>query len=75
MRVMEKCDIYNFWVVLLELLTRRYPIQPIEGGDLVTWVNEARQSYLVTQSLDNRMELSDLIIVDEMELVLKVTLF
>jgi nucleoside-triphosphatase THEP1 len=30
---------------------------------------------MVIQSLKNQMELSDLIIVDEMELVLKVTLF
>jgi hypothetical protein len=63
-------------VVLLELLTGRCPIRLIEeGGDLVTWVNKARQSYMVIQSLKNQMELSDLIIVDEMELVLKVTLF
>ncbi|CAM6028262.1 unnamed protein product [Sphagnum balticum] len=76
MKVTEKCDIYSFGVVLLELLTGRRPIQPIEeGGDLVTWVNETRQSSPVTQILDSRMELSDSILVDEMELVLKVALF
>jgi serine/threonine protein kinase len=76
MKVTEKCDIYSFGVVLLELLTGRRPIQPIEeGGDLVTWVKEVRQSTPITEILDKRMELSDAVLVAEMELMLKVALF
>ncbi|CAM6040283.1 unnamed protein product [Sphagnum compactum] len=76
MKVTEKCDIYSFGVVLLELLTGRHPVQPIEsGGNLVTWVKEAMNSNPVTEILDSRMELSDSVAVDEMKLVLKIALY
>jgi serine/threonine protein kinase len=76
MKVTEKCDIYSFGVVLLELLTGRRPIQPIEeGGDLVTWVKEVMQSTPISEILDKRMELSDTVRVAEMELMLKVAIF
>jgi serine/threonine protein kinase len=75
-KVTEKCDIYSFGVVLLELLTGRRPVQPIEsGGDLVTWVKETMNSNPVTEILDSRMELSDSVAVDEMKLVLKIALY
>ncbi|CAK9868613.1 unnamed protein product [Sphagnum jensenii] len=75
-KVTEKCDIYSFGVVLLELLTGRRPVQPIEsGGDLVTWVKEAMNSNPVTEILDSRMELSDSVAVDEMKLMLKIALY
>ena len=45
MKVTEKCDIYSFGVVLLELVTGRSPVQPLEqGGDLVTCVRRAIQA-------------------------------
>ncbi|CAN5963591.1 unnamed protein product [Sphagnum jensenii] len=75
-KVTEKCDIYSFGVVLLELLTGRRPVQPIEsGGDLVTWVKETMNSNPVTEILDSRMELSDSVAVDEMKLMLKIALY
>ncbi|KAJ0606226.1 putative protein kinase RLK-Pelle-LRR-XI-1 family [Helianthus annuus] len=50
MKVTEKCDIYSYGVVLLELVTGRAPVQPLEqGGDLVTWV----RSYIRKHSLDH----------------------
>lgn len=50
MKVTEKCDIYSYGVVLLELLTGRTPVQSIdEGGDLVTWV----RSYILNHSLSS----------------------
>lgn len=61
MKVTEKCDIYSYGVVLLELLTGRTPVQSIdEGGDLVTWV----RSYILNHSLssgvlDARLNLQD----------------
>lgn len=74
MKVTEKCDIYSFGVVLLELLTGRRPI--LYGGDLVTWVRESMQAnQSVISILDSRLDLSDLVMVDEMLLVLKVALF
>lgn len=42
MKVTEKC---SFGVVLLELVTGRSPVQPLEqGGDLVTCVRRAIQA-------------------------------
>lgn len=50
MKVTEKCDIYSYGVVLLELLTGRTPVQSIdEGGDLVTWV----RSFILNHSLSS----------------------
>lgn len=77
MNVTEKCDIYSFGVVLLELLTGRRPIQPVEeGGDLVTWVKEAMQLHKsVSRVFDVRLDLTDVVVIEEMLLVLKVALF
>lgn len=77
MKVTEKCDIYSFGVVLLELLTGRCPIQPIEeGGDLVTWVKETMQKRAAISSVfDSRLDLMDETIVEEMLLVLRVAVF
>lgn len=77
MKVTEKCDIYSFGVVLLELLTGRCPIQPIEeGGDLVTWVKETMQKRAAISSVfDSRLDLMDEAIVEEMLLVLRVAVF
>ena len=77
MNVTEKCDIYSFGVVLLELLTGRRPIQPVEeGGDLVTWVKEAMQMHKsVSRVFDTRLDLTDVVVIEEMLLVLKVALF
>jgi serine/threonine protein kinase len=90
MRVTEKCDVYSYGVVLLELLTGKAPVQPIEqGGDLVTWVriyirrhstsgavdNRLDLTEEMTHGvLDNRLDLTDEIIVGHMTSVLKIAL-
>lgn len=54
MKVTEKCDIYSFGVVLLELLTGKTPVQQIDqGGDLATWTrNHIRDHSLTCEILD-----------------------
>lgn len=78
MKVTEKCDIYSYGVVLLELLTGRTPVQPLEqGGDLVTWVKNYIRSHSNTLSsgvLDNRLNLQDQTTVNHMLTVLKIAL-
>ncbi|CAL0326445.1 unnamed protein product [Lupinus luteus] len=77
MKVTEKCDIYSFGVVLLELVTGKSPVQPLEqGGDLVTWVRRAIQAAVPTSELlDKRLNLSAQKTVEEMSLILKIALF
>nr|KYP65106.1 LRR receptor-like serine/threonine-protein kinase RCH1 [Cajanus cajan] len=77
MKVTEKCDIYSFGVVLLELVTGRSPVQPLEqGGDLVTCVRRAIQASVPTSELfDKRLNLSAQKTVEEMSLILKIALF
>jgi serine/threonine protein kinase len=78
MKVTEKCDIYSYGVVLLELLTGRAPVQPLElGGDLVTWVkNYIRDNSLGPGVLDQNLDLRDVdqSVVDHMIEVLKIAL-
>lgn len=78
MKVSEKCDIYSYGVVLLELLTGRTPVQPLEqGGDLVTWVRSYIRNHNNTLScgvLDHRLNLEDQTIVNHMLTVLKIAL-
>lgn len=78
MKVTEKCDIYSYGVVLLELLTGKAPVQPIDqGGDLVTWVrNFIRNSNnsLTPEILDNKLDLSEGSVVEHMITVLKIGL-
>jgi serine/threonine protein kinase len=76
MKVTEKCDIYSYGVVLLELLTGRAPVQPLElGGDLVTWVkNYIRDNSLCPGILDKNLGLQDQGVVDHMIEVLKIAL-
>lgn len=61
MKVSEKCDIYSYGVVLLELLTGKTPVQSIdEGGDLVTWVrNYILKNSLSSGVLDARLSLHE----------------
>lgn len=77
MKVTEKCDIYSFGVVLLELVTGKSPVQPVDqGGDLVTWVRRSiRKLETASQMFDQRIDLSDERITQEMSLVLKIALF
>lgn len=77
MKVTEKCDIYSFGVVLLELITGKTPVQPLElGGDLVNWVRRSLQNMAPTSCVfDNRLDLSLRSTVEEMSLVLKIALF
>jgi serine/threonine protein kinase len=77
MKVTEKCDIYSFGVVLLELITGRSPVQPLEqGGDLVSWVRRAIYDKVPTLELfDKRLDLSLHKMTEEMSLVLKIALF
>lgn len=76
MKVTEKCDIYSYGVVLLELLTGKTPVQPIEqGGDLVTWVKKhIREHSLTSEILDERLELDEKGTVEHMIIVLKIAL-
>lgn len=77
MKVTEKCDIYSFGVVLLELITGRSPVQPLEqGGDLVSWVRRSIHHRVPTSEMfDKRIDLSRKRTIEEMALVLKIALF
>ena len=79
MKVTEKCDIYSYGVVLLELLTGRAPVLPIDqGGDLVTWVKNYirnHNSTLTPDILDNRLNLEDQTTVNHMLTVLRIALW
>lgn len=77
MKVTEKCDIYSFGVVLLELVTGRSPVQPLEqGGDLVSWVRRAIKSAVSPSHIfDKRLDLSVQRTMDEITLFLKIALF
>lgn len=78
MKVTEKCDIYSYGVVLLELLTGKAPVQPIDqGGDLVTWVRNFirnTNNSLTPEILDNKLDLSEGSVVEHMITVLKIAL-
>lgn len=76
MKVTEKCDIYSYGVVLLELLTGRTPVQPLDqGGDLVSWVrNYIRDHSLTSEIFDTRLNLEDENTVDHMIAVLKIAI-
>lgn len=77
MKVTEKCDTYSYGVVLLELLTGRTPVQPLDvGGDLVTWVRNYIRNHSLDDSgiLDSRLDLEDKNVVDHMITVLKIAL-
>ncbi|MQL71035.1 hypothetical protein Taro_003352 [Colocasia esculenta] len=76
MKVTEKCDIYSFGVVLLELITGQSPVQPPDrGGDLVNWVRRSVCDMVPTSVFDARLDLSCRNTVEEMSLVLKIALF
>lgn len=75
MKVTEKCDIYSFGVVLLELITGKSPVQPLDqGGDLVTWVRRSIHG-VVSEIYDKRLDLSGKRTNEEMYLILKIALF
>lgn len=76
MKVTEKCDIYSYGVVLLELLTGKTPVQPLEeGGDLVTLVRHFIRNHSLTSGiLDDRLNLEDKGTVDHMLTVLKIAM-
>lgn len=76
MKVTEKSDIYSYGVVLLELLTGKAPVQPIDqGGDVVSWVRSyIRRDALSSGVLDARLKLEDERIVSHMLNVLKIAL-
>ncbi|KAG4980270.1 hypothetical protein JHK85_034228 [Glycine max] len=59
LRVNEKCDIYSFGVVLLELVTGRPPIDPEYGeSDLVKWVSSMLEheglDHVIDPTLDSK---------------------
>lgn len=77
MKVTEKCDIYSFGVVLLELVTGQSPIQPLDqGGDLVNWVRRSIHNNTPAANVfDSRLDLSLKSTSEETSLVLKIALF
>ncbi len=76
MKVTEKCDIYSYGVVLLELLTGKKPVLPLDqGGDLVTWVRNYIQVHTLSPGiLDARLNLDDESTVSHMITVMKIAL-
>lgn len=76
MKVTEKSDIYSYGVVLLELLTGKTPVQPLDqGGDLVTWVRTyIRNNSLNAGILDTKLDLEDKTTINHMIMVLKIAL-
>ncbi|TKY66812.1 Receptor protein kinase HSL1 [Spatholobus suberectus] len=59
LRVNEKCDIYSFGVVILELVTGRPPIDPEYGENgLVKWVSSALEheglDHVIDPTLDSK---------------------
>lgn len=76
MKVTEKCDIYSYGVVLLELLTGRTPVQPLDqGGDLVDWVRNYIHVHTLSPGvLDARLDLDDENTVSHMITVMKIAL-
>lgn len=77
MKVTEKCDIYSYGVVLLELITGRSPVQPLDqGGDLVTCVRRSiHEGVALTELFDKRLDVSVARTREEMSLVLKIAMF
>lgn len=76
MKVTEKCDIYSYGVVLLELLTGKTPVQALEqGGDLATWVRNYVQKHNLSPGIiDSRVNLEEENTVSHMLTVLKIAL-
>ncbi|KAI3712182.1 hypothetical protein L1987_70731 [Smallanthus sonchifolius] len=67
----------QFGVVLLELVTGRPPVQPLDqGGDLVTCVRRSVHGMIpVFDIFDKRLDLSCKKTIDEMSLFLRIALF
>ena len=77
MRVTEKCDVYSYGVVLLELLTGRMPVQPLDqGGNLVAFVKQSIRSVSgdIIPIFDTRLDLGNESIRKEMAYLLKIAL-
>ena len=78
MKITEKCDVYSYGVVLLELLTGKKPVQSLDqgGGDLVTWVtnNINKYSLKLDNILDAKLDLLHEIDVAQVFDVLKIAL-
>ncbi|KAL5996594.1 hypothetical protein ACLOJK_007513 [Asimina triloba] len=76
MKVSEKCDVYSYGVVVLELLTGKMPVQPLDqGGDLVTWVrNYIQNNSMEAGMIDARMKIEDEIMINHIFMVLKIAL-
>eukprot|EP00252_Welwitschia_mirabilis_P003816 TRINITY_DN13883_c0_g1_i2.p1 TRINITY_DN13883_c0_g1~~TRINITY_DN13883_c0_g1_i2.p1 ORF type:complete len:159 (-),score=27.15 TRINITY_DN13883_c0_g1_i2:1399-1875(-) len=59
MKITEKCDVYSYGVMLLEVLTGRQPIDPSfrEGMHIVEWVKETLQTNRdAVEVLDPRLQ-------------------
>ncbi|KAJ6434142.1 hypothetical protein OIU84_017786 [Salix udensis] len=76
LKITEKCDIYSYGVVLLELLTGRTPVQPLDhGGDLVSWARNYIQVHSLSPGiLDDRVNVQDQNTIPHMITVMKIAL-
>ena len=69
-----KTDVYSLGVILLELLTRKSPSEPINGMDLPQWVASIVREEWINEVFDAQLIRDELTNGDELLITLKVAL-